>query len=129
MNIKCNECKKIKSEQYFHKNSHNKNGYDGKCKECRLKYIHTDKYKERQRNYDLYRKYKIYEEDYQKLLKLQNNKCAICDKIVVGRLYVDHCHETGNIRGLLCQTCNSGLGLLGDKTENLIRALNYLINN
>jgi hypothetical protein len=38
---------------------------------------------------------------------------------------IDHCHETGKVRGLLCGDCNRALGLLGDKEENILSLLNY----
>lgn len=64
---------------------------------------------------------------YDKMLKEQGARCLICDEIK--RLVIDHCHESGRVRGLLCANCNSGLGLLGDDTNNLERAVLYLRNN
>lgn len=55
----------------------------------------------------------------------QKNKCAICDKEEV-ELHIDHCHKTGKIRGLLCQKCNTGIGLLGDDLLILNKAVKYL---
>ncbi len=50
---------------------------------------------------------------YEKLLAQQNGVCAICGKVQVGhRLSLDHDHETGKFRGLLCKPCNSALGKL-----------------
>ncbi len=62
---------------------------------------------------------------------LQDNKCAICKKTVEENkrnLAVDHNHITGKIRGLLCNTCNSALGMFkGDLgTDLLEKAINYL---
>lgn len=62
----------------------------------------------------------------------QGGVCAICRKSVEKRkgaakvLFVDHCHATGKARGLLCNTCNAGLGSLRDDIGNLERALAYL---
>jgi hypothetical protein len=42
------------------------------------------------------------------------------------RLHIDHDHETGRLRGLLCHGCNTAIGLLGDDPERLRRAINYL---
>ena len=51
--------------------------------------------------------------------------CECCGR--VGRVVVDHCHETGAMRGFLCVPCNRGIGSLGDTRETLQRALQYLV--
>lgn len=71
--------------------------------------------------------YGIEDNIYDQMLKKQEAKCLICDEIK--RLVIDHCHATGDVRGLLCANCNSGLGLLGDNVSNLERAVLYLQNN
>ena len=62
------------------------------------------------------RLYKITPADYNKMLNEQGGKCAICGAIPpfgkYKRLVVDHDHETGKVRGLLCPRCNAGLGFL-----------------
>lgn len=66
---------------------------------------------------------------------LQDNVCAICGlgEVRTNRLTgerrelsVDHCHDSGEVRGLLCSRCNMGLGLLGDKPERLAASLQYV---
>lgn len=74
---------------------------------------------------------KIHDDHYQALFDRQNGKCAICgtDSGSNGRgdkLAVDHCHESGNIRGLLCHRCNTALGLFNDKIEVIRSAADYL---
>jgi hypothetical protein len=66
--------------------------------------------------------------DHAALMERQGGRCAICDKPPPPnrRLHVDHDHETGRVRGLLCNGCNSGLGALGDDEAGLLRALAYL---
>lgn len=65
--------------------------------------------------------------DYDALLAAQNGRCAICFDLPGARkLAVDHCHQTGKIRGLLCQTCNTGMGQLRDSPELCERAAQYL---
>lgn len=54
----------------------------------------------------------------------QGNKCLICKE--VKKLFVDHCHATGKIRGLLCGKCNSGIGMLGDNLQRVESAVRYL---
>ena len=68
-------------------------------------------------------------EDYNELLEKQNFCCAICGQHqseLTKALAVDHDHETGKVRGLLCFNCNSGLGALGDNVEGLLKALDYI---
>jgi len=82
-------------------------------------------------------RYGITVEDYKKLLKKQKGKCAICLKEewaknrdgTIQNLAIDHDHITGNIRGLLCFSCNRGIGYLKDSIEILKAALVYLQNN
>lgn len=56
-------------------------------------------------------------EDYHKLVAQQGGACAICGVHPFDLLHVDHCHTTGQIRGLLCLTCNAGIGLLRDNPD------------
>ena len=57
---------------------------------------------------------------------MQNGLCAICRKKVT--LYIDHDHGTKQVRGWLCAKCNTGLGYLGDSTQLLERAIDYLLS-
>lgn len=63
------------------------------------------------------------------ILLRQGNRCGICkrDRDDLERdFFVDHDHETGKVRGLLCIPCNTGLGLLGDSIDGLLNGLDYL---
>lgn len=76
--------------------------------------------------------YGISLDEYNEILRSQNNLCAICgpknkyykDKKVL--LCVDHCHKRNKVRGLLCHSCNRALGLLKDDIEVLNSAITYL---
>ena len=81
------------------------------------------------------KRYGIALEEYQKIIARQSGVCAICSvapdpsrtgRGSVGTLTVDHNHETGVVRGLLCPQCNSALGLLRDSPTLIMRALAYL---
>lgn len=74
--------------------------------------------------------YGLTPEWYEEKLKEQDNRCAICgiyhEEIKRKRLDVDHCHNSGRIRGLLCNRCNTGIGQLKDNKEILQNAISYL---
>ena len=76
------------------------------------------------------KKYGISLEDYNMFLEKQGGKCAICGTEIGdsngNRLYVDHNHKTGKVRGLLCANCNFGIGSLKDDVEILKKAILYL---
>lgn len=78
---------------------------------------------------NLWHHFRMTPEEYDALLEKQKGLCAICERHFSNfkrRLAVDHCHHTGKIRGLLCASCNSGLGKLQDDIEYLKAAINYL---
>jgi hypothetical protein len=76
-------------------------------------------------------KYGITLEEFNCMLKDQNNSCAICgcgnEKKNNYGLCVDHCHKSGKVRRLLCNHCNLGLGYFGDDIELMKKAIEYLI--
>ena len=76
------------------------------------------------------RTYGITFDDYEKMFDAQGGCCKICKSRISSsrttRLFVDHCHDTGNVRGLLCSSCNHGLGLFKDRQTLLKRAITYL---
>jgi hypothetical protein len=76
--------------------------------------------------------------EYRSLLQKQDSRCAICGQIESAinwktkekkSLAVDHCHSTGKVRGLLCQSCNTALGSFNDDVSLLAKAIAYLSNN
>lgn len=79
------------------------------------------------RDQHLRSKFGITEADYQTMAAAQGYVCAICEGAEHGAsLAVDHCHETGVIRGLLCRGCNVSLGCFRDSEAILLRAIEYL---
>jgi predicted nucleic acid-binding Zn ribbon protein len=75
------------------------------------------------------RNYSITLEEYKDLVALNDSKCWICgvhNDDIHNSLAVDHCHTTGKVRGILCHNCNVSIGKLGDTSEALLKAYNYL---
>jgi len=72
-------------------------------------------------------RYGLTEETYRAMLVAQGGKCQICGRLQKGKsLAIDHDHKTGAVRGLLCESCNNGLGRFKDSPEILEAALAYL---
>lgn len=74
-------------------------------------------------------KYGITQAELDARLKAQNHRCAVCGGARNGigtRLHIDHCHDTGRIRGLLCSNCNTMIGLAKNDPERLLLAAAYL---
>lgn len=95
------------------------------CVECFR--ISASKGKERRREKRIYDIYKLTKEDFDILLKSQNNSCKICGTEYNKKsFHIDHCHSKKNVRGLLCSKCNQGLGLFGDDINILLSAIEYL---
>ena len=134
----CSKCKLEKGDECFA-------ATDKWCRGCRKEYAsahyqankqkllnkskrwrdaNPDKRKALDRKNGLKRKYGITVGEYDNMLSIQDGKCAVCgDKT---KLYVDHCHSTNEVRGLLCHLCNTALGGFRDSTHNLQKAISYL---
>ena len=85
----------------------------------------------KRKNRDSLHRVKITETHYEVLFSLQGGKCKICATPSGSngrgdKLAVDHCHESGKIRGLLCHRCNTALGLLKDSQLRMQAAIDYL---
>jgi hypothetical protein len=124
----CGNCGVFKLADEFQKERDNKakGGVTmrGQCRPCR-EHIKWKSF--------IQRTYGITADDYYEMLEAQNGKCAICEssdannaRIVSNKLFIDHCHETGKVRGLLCSKCNHAVGLLNDDTDLLQKAINYI---
>lgn len=87
----------------------------------------------------LLKRYNLTKTEYNKLYQKQNSQCDICgclcenyfDESALSReiFYVDHCHKTGKVRGLLCSKCNSMIGFCDDNIEILLSGIKYLRKN
>jgi hypothetical protein len=81
-------------------------------------------------NHLLKKNYGITSDQYRDMMDRQAGGCAVCGSetsdIIGRRLHVDHCHETGRVRGLLCANCNLAIGKLQDSPDLFLRAAEYL---
>ena len=129
-------CKSCIKEYYLHYCKHNKNkllsrqrNYRRKNKERiqkhRSTYLKKNRHKLRQYNVH---KYVITMQDLEHMFLTQFGKCAICNISFVDRktMHIDHDHTTRQIRGLLCEDCNRGLGSFKDNVVFLKSAIQYL---
>jgi hypothetical protein len=129
----CQFCKKTKSTSSFFKNSTSKDGYGSYCKQCKIDMNRENYAKNRHKHIDqrknshLIKTYGITLQEYKRLLSKQEGVCAICkcrDKHT--KLVVDHDHKTGEIRGLLCNSCNRAIGYFGDDVVRIKNSISYL---
>ena len=130
----CSKCKEVKPLTEFVKRKRNKSGVGSRCNICANKqnqeYRKKVGYKD-DRNTRYLRQYGITLETYNSMLEAQKGLCNICGSSSPRRkgwnhFCVDHCHQTGKIRGLLCGSCNSALGLMKDKKQILLNMIHYL---
>lgn len=155
MQIKsCNICFESKPLSEFSKTSYKKvgggNGIRAYCKACELAerrdkyqtnkaeirkrardaYNSDPKYKAKRRNESLRYLYGLTLDQYNEMRIVKKYRCAICgiheSQSLRKKLYIDHCHDTKKIRGLLCVLCNTGLGSFADDTSRLATAMLYL---
>ena len=141
----CSMCHEAKSLNDFHNNKAARDGKTSRCKVCasaatrkwyaeNLEWARGSSARSRKNNPDAYwrryykREYGITLDQYNEMLEVQGGVCAICGNTCQtrSRLAVDHDHETGKVRGLLCNGCNRGIGLLNDSPELLRAAIGYL---
>lgn len=135
----CTKCEEAQPLSFFCKG----NGPDGRhywCRPCRSQYRRDNKVRLNARTRQLYNerpdgwmrrnrkfKYGLEHDHYLALLAAQEGRCAICRSAPKGKaLCVDHDHATGEVRGLLCDRCNVGLGRFGDDPTLLRAAIDYL---
>lgn len=134
----CKVCKEIKSLDMFQKAIENKDRHTNTCRSCLSKRARLY----RQANYEKVAnimrdsqrksKYGITKDQYLEMVVNQNYCCGICGKSpenkvdIYKSLSIDHDHESGKIRGLLCSKCNTAVGLLKDNYFNCIKAARYL---
>ena len=81
---------------------------------------------DKMRDYNLKAKYGIPYGTFDRLMGEQDGRCAICQLEHPKTLHVDHCHDSGVVRGLLCDTCNRGIGYFAEDADRLRAAARYV---
>jgi len=121
----CPQCKETLSTSSFPKNRSRGDGLGSYCKVCKNK---QSRYTSQE--YHLRTTHNLSSKEYNRLIAEQEHQCANCKtsnpKGRHNRWHIDHDHITGNRRGLLCHSCNTGIGLLGDNLAGLQQAVHYL---
>lgn len=113
----CSDCKGYQSINDFHQNRRNSDNLSHICKTCASI---------RDKGRDHYQKtYGISRTEYDALVEDQRGLCASCGDPLV-RPHLDHCHDTGRVRGVLCHHCNVALGMLKDDPKRVQLLLEYI---
>lgn len=132
---RCRDCSAIKEISEFPLTGRNRAYRGSYCRPCLAKKIREKRarnpveHRQRYRDYQLKSMYGIPAGGYERMLDLQGGVCAICRKRERWKgksLCVDHDHKTGAVRGLLCNSCNTGLANFCENTESLLNAAAYL---
>jgi len=137
----CTKCDQEKPWSEFYRKSNGFNGRTSECRSCRRAYDETRRdarraylatwraqNQSRQHAYQVKQHYGLEHGEYDKLLTGQGGLCAACrqPESMKRRLSVDHDHETGAVRGLLCNACNRAIGLAKDDPARLEGCAAYL---
>ena len=113
----CKYCGNVKPESEFYKKDRKTGRMDSTCKACRI-------IQSRERTLG------VTDSDYWKLYHNQGGRCGICRRRIYSKRYkafcVDHKHDTGEIRGLLCHNCNRAIGMLQDDPVAIKRAADWV---
>lgn len=137
----CRVCKEIKNLEDFHRRSSSKDGRQSICRICNNAKA-TQWQKDNPERYEANwrrnkrtpeqllarraEKYGLSIEELTVMMTESGGVCNICQRMPVKFLVIDHCHSQGHVRGLLCEKCNTALGLFDDNVEWMLAAVAYL---
>ncbi len=131
----CTKCGKEKDLEEFRWANKEKTRRRGDCKSCcvdkekarKEKWLKEkpEEWARSRRNARIKHMYGVTSTQVDAMLVSQEGRCAICGE-EMEIPYIDHCHSSNEVRGLLCHQCNSGLGMFRDNKENLESAIKYL---
>lgn len=118
----CHTCKVTKPLDQFQKVRQNKDGLNGRCIPCIREY--RSEWQKKNRHRTRCYEYGLTPAEYQEMWDSQNGLCAICQDVPPTN--IDHDHQTGLVRGLLCGLCNRMLGQAKDDPARLFAGAEYL---
>ena len=129
----CPRCNLMLLRSEFYKDSSRSDGITAYCKKCKRgvnndwRGRNPDKVNSNNIWWRREKQYGITQDQFRILIKNQNFQCDICLEEIDDSSHVDHDHETGKVRGILCRSCNQGLGFFKDSTGLLEKAIRYLL--
>ncbi len=120
----CSKCSRVLPLTKFSKQKSSPDGRSCFCRECKRRDYHNRYF------YHAAQRHNTTVEILEEMQSSQENCCAICgthaDLVAKGKLFVDHCHASGEVRGLLCHQCNIGIGCLSDDVPRMVVAIEYV---
>jgi hypothetical protein len=122
---RCAKCGATKAFEEFPRNNRQPDGRHFNCKPCHNAQVRESRQRHGgSRNYHLKRRYGIGATEVDAMIAAQGGRCLVCGR--ENPEHVDHDHVTGRVRGILCFTCNGGLGNFSDDVDRLRSAATYL---
>ena len=112
----CTKCGEEKPLDEFYKHKSYKDGHQTSCKPCFSAQVNARR---------LERVYGITVAQFDEMYERQGGKCFICEKEEA--THVDHCHDSGDVRALLCHGCNSAIGLFKEDADVMIAGAMYIL--
>lgn len=124
----CRKCGIDKELDQFYENYRHPGGYNPRCKKCyreaRKDYLKSESYRKSIRKHALKKRYGLTPEQFESMVKQQNGKCANPGCESAGT-HVDHDHDTGRVRALLCSGCNLAFGNLYENERKILGLAEY----
>ncbi len=119
----CNKCRQELPDEKFSKRTYptGRVALQSKCKDCERS-VRSSYYKPHE---SARRKFRLTDKEYNTLIEKSKEGCEVCSR-PLSKVCIDHNHLTGEVRGVLCNNCNTALGLVGDNVDTLSKLIQYL---